>query len=130
MHRKFGEVWFEEVWNKGRREIITELMPPDVVIHDGNDTLRGPAEFEAFFDRLHSAFSEMRVTVHETIAEGDTECYRWTSTMRHTGDGLGFPATGKVCRTTGITIVRFGGDKVAEAWQNWDQAGLMHQLQG
>ena len=31
--------WFEEVWNKRRREVITEMMPPEVVIHDGGDTL-------------------------------------------------------------------------------------------
>jgi predicted ester cyclase len=130
MHRKFGEVWFEEVWNKGRREVIAELMPPEAVLHDAGDSIHGPAEFEAFFDRMQSAFSEMHVTVHSTIAEGDMECYHWSCTMRHTGDGLGFPPTGKECRITGISVVRFAGDKFAEGWQNWDMLGLMQQLRG
>jgi steroid delta-isomerase-like uncharacterized protein len=126
----FGQRWFEEVWNQGRREAIAEMLPPDAVLHEGDDSMRGPDGFYPFFDRMRASFSDIHITVEQTIADGDMECYRWSCTMRHTGDGLGFPATGKVCKVTGMSMLRFAGGNVAEGWQNWDMLGLMQQLQG
>ena len=68
------------------------------------------------------------MTVHETIAEGDRVCVRWSSTGKHTGDGLGVPATGKTIEVTGISILRVAGGKIVEAWQNWDMLGMMEHI--
>ena len=121
--------WFEEVWNKGRRQAIDEMLPPDCVIHDGATSLKGPEEFKKFFDLMRSAFSEIQVTPEETISEGELVCLRWSVKMRHTGDGLGMPATGRNLTTTGISVVRFAGGRFAEACQNWDMMGVMQQIQ-
>ena len=120
--------WFEEVWNQGRAETIDELLPPDCVIHDGGTSIQGPAEFKPYEARMREAFSELHVTPHEAISEGDFVCLRWSCTMRHTGPGLGMPATGKVLHTTGISMVRFANGRFAEGWQNWDMLGLMQQI--
>jgi predicted ester cyclase len=93
--------WFEEVWNQGRRETIDELLPPDCVIHDGVTEAKGPEDFKLFYDRMRRAFSDMHVTPAECLSEGDLVCLRWSVTMRHTGDGLGMPPTGKRLHTTG-----------------------------
>jgi predicted ester cyclase len=127
--RDFGSIWFEEVWNKQRREAITELIAPGALIHEAGETVRGPEGFYPFYDRMRDAFSGLRVTVHDTIAERDTICVRWSCTMKHTGEGLGIPATSKRLETTGITIVRVSGGKAVEAWQNWDMLGVMQQIQ-
>lgn len=121
--------WFEEVWNKGRRQTIDELLSPDCVIHDGNTSLKGPEEFKKYFDLMRSAFSEIQVTPEEAVSEGTLVCLRWSVKMRHTGDGLGMPATGRNVQMTGISIVRFAGGRFAEAWQNWDMLGVMQQIQ-
>jgi steroid delta-isomerase-like uncharacterized protein len=120
--------WFEEVWNQGRRETIDELMPEDCVIHDGDTDTTGPAEFKVFFDRLQAAFSDIHVTAHHAICDGDFACLRWSSTMRHTGDALGMPATNKQLHTSGMSFVRFKDGRFAEAWQNWDMLGLIQQI--
>lgn len=127
--RKFGFIWFEEVWNKQRREAIAELVAPDALIHEAGKTALGPEGFYPFYDRMFAAFSDLYVTVHDTIAEGDTICVRWSCSMRHTGDGLNIPATGKSLATTGISIIRVSGGKAVEAWQNWDMLGVMQQIQ-
>ena len=31
--RNFMRRWFDELWNKGRLEIVDELVAPDCVIH-------------------------------------------------------------------------------------------------
>lgn len=128
--REIGRRWFEEVWNKGRREAISEMLAPDGVIHDGGLDAVGPEGFYPFFDRINATFSEMQVTVCHTLAEGDQICVRWLCTGKHTGSGLGIPATGKTTRITGISIFRVADGKAIEAWQNWDMLGLMEQIRG
>ena len=71
-NRELATRWFEEVWNKRRREAIGELLAEGAPIHDGGITVHGPEGFYAFFDRMAAAFSEIHVTVEETIAAGYT----------------------------------------------------------
>jgi steroid delta-isomerase-like uncharacterized protein len=125
-----GRQWFEQVWNQGRREAIAELLPPDAVIHDGDTDTVGPEGFYPFFDRINSTLSNMHVNVHETFADGDKVCVRWSCTGKHTGDGLGVPASGANIQITGISIIRVANGKLVEAWQNWDMLGMMQQIQG
>jgi steroid delta-isomerase-like uncharacterized protein len=128
LDRSLGTRWFEEVWNKGRRSAIAEMLPPDGVIHEGKTDSIGPEGFYPFFDRLNAAFSEFRITVHDTIAEGDRACVRWSCTCKHTGDALGMPATQKTLHATGISIVRIAKGQMVECWQNWDMQGILEQI--
>ena len=128
LERGLGRRWFEQVWNEGRREAIAEMLAPDGVIHDGGIDSVGPEGFYPFFDRMHAAFSDLRVRVEDTIADGDKICVRWSCTAEHTGDGLGIAPTGVTIHVTGISILRVADDKLVEGWQNWDMLGMMEQI--
>jgi len=128
--RDIGRRWFEEVWNKGRRDAIPEMLAPDAVLHEAGVDSVGPDGFYPLFDRFHAAMEQIHITVHETIAEGDRLCIRWSFTAKHSGPGLGIPASGKSIHVTGITIMRIAGGKAVEGWQNWDMLGMMQQIQG
>ena len=130
LERSLGTRWFEEVWNKGNRSAIADMLAPDAVLHEGNADCVGPEGFYAFFDRLTGAFSEFRVTVHDTIAEGDRACIRWSCSCKHTGDALGIPATQRTVHVTGISIMRIANGRFVEGWQNWDMLGMLEQIQG
>jgi steroid delta-isomerase-like uncharacterized protein len=127
--RDLGRRWFDEVWNRGRREAIAEMLTPTCIIHDGEVDSTGAEGFHPFFDRISASFSQMQVVVEDTIAEGDTACIRWSCTAKHTGEGLGVPASGKTIHITGMTILRASGGKIVEAWQNWDMLGMLEQIQ-
>ena len=120
--KEFAARWFEEVWNQSRREAIDEMFPEDCVLHDGNAEYRGPAEFKRFYDALRAQLSDVRVTPLETISEGDMVCMRWSSTAKHL-------ITGKHLEVTGMSILRFKDGRFVEARQNWDQHGLLQQLE-
>ena len=120
--KTFAARWFEEVWNKSRREAIDEMFPEEAVLHDGSAEYRGPAEFKRFYDALREQLSDVRVTPLETISEGDMVCTRWSSTAKHS-------STGKPLQVTGISILRFKDGRFVEAWQNWDQLGMLQQLE-
>jgi predicted SnoaL-like aldol condensation-catalyzing enzyme len=113
--------WFEEVWNKGNRDTIAQLLAHDGVIYDGATAIHGPAEFEKFYDRLRAQFSNFKISPVLVLAEGDLACIHWFCVSKHN-------ATGKTTQITGTSIVRIKDGRFVEAWQNWDAAGLAAQL--
>jgi steroid delta-isomerase-like uncharacterized protein len=122
--------WFNEVWNNGRMEAIDEMASVDVVGHGQaqHATDIGLKEFKPFVRSLRSAFPDMQITIDYVIEQGDKVVARWTSTMTHKGEFLGFAPTGKKATITGTTIQRIAGGKIVEGWDNWDQLGLLVQI--
>jgi predicted SnoaL-like aldol condensation-catalyzing enzyme len=113
--------WFEEVWNQGRTETISQLLDPACVIHDGPLAIRGPDEFKHFHDALHKDFVGFHIKPVVVLAEDDLVCLHWTLTCTHTGSNT--PVT-----VTGTSIARVHDGRFMEAWQNWDAARLSSQL--
>ena len=122
--------WFDEVWNHGRIDAIDEMASPDVIGHGQaqHDTDVGLEEFRRFAKDLLRAFPDMQVTIDQIIEQGDKVVARWTATMTHKGDFLGFAPTGRKATVTGTSIQRMSGGKIVEGWDNWDQLGLMQKL--
>src|SRR5262249_38521641 len=113
--------WFDEVWNNGNRDAICQLFAVDAVLYDGMTLIRGPMEFEHFYDGLRDQFSDFHVTPVILLAEDDLVCMHWTASFKHT-------ASGKPAQITGTSVARVKNGKFVEAWQNWDAAGLELQL--
>ena len=124
--------WFEEVWNKGREEVIDELFAEDGVAHGLSDEsgseLRGPAEFKPFFHKFRGAFPDIQLVIEDAIAEGDKVAVRCSVRARHTGEGLGMAATNQPVAITGMSITRVKDGKIVEAWNNFDFMGLFQQI--
>lgn len=125
------ERWFEEVWNQGQTATIDEVLTGGTVFYgltSNGDATRGPDGFKPFFHRLRAAFPDIRITVDDVVTEGDKVAARWTATMTHTGDALGFPATHRPVQISGMCFSRLEGGKLVEGWNNWDEMGMMRQL--
>jgi steroid delta-isomerase-like uncharacterized protein len=120
--------WFEEVWNKGRVDAIDEMLASHGVARGLGPDIHGPAEFKPFHATFREAFPDMRIVLHEVIAEGDLVAARWIATGTHRGDSLGFPATGTRVEFTGMVLCRFDGGQIIEGWINFDQLGMFTQL--
>ena len=123
--------WFEEVWNKGRDQAIDELFAADGVAHglgEAGQDLPGPAEFRKFYRQFRSGFPDVKVTVDQVIAEGDTTAVRFTARATHGGDGLGIKATGRPVTVTGMCMIRWRGGQIVEGWNEFDAAGLVRQI--
>ena len=70
----------------------------------------------------------MKLLVEDAFGSEEKVIVRWSATMTHKGDHLGMPATGKPVKLTGQTLVRISNGQVVQAWDNWDQSGMMRQL--
>ncbi|MGH9720188.1 MAG: ester cyclase [Bryobacteraceae bacterium] len=123
--------WFEEVWNRGREETIHELLAPDAIAHSLSEPgvdARGEGDFLQFFLMMRGAFPDLKITIEDTIAEGDKVVLRWNALMTHTGEGMGVAPTHERMTITGIHIARFAGGKLVEAWDSWDRLSMMQAL--
>jgi steroid delta-isomerase-like uncharacterized protein len=121
---------FEEVWNKGNLSVADELFAPNYEHHDAStpDVGRGPESEKKRATLYRTAFPDLRLTIEDIIAEGETVVARWSCRGTHKGDLSGIAPTGKQFTISGVSIARFTGSKMAEGWINWDAQGLMQQL--
>jgi steroid delta-isomerase-like uncharacterized protein len=121
---------FEEVWNKGNLPLTDELFTPNYAHHDSStpDVGRGPESEKKRATLYRTAFPDIRLTIEDIIAEGETVMARWSCRGTHTGVLSGIAPTGKQFNISGVSIARFAGGKMAEGWVNWDALGLMQQL--
>jgi steroid delta-isomerase-like uncharacterized protein len=120
--------WFDQVWCQGRADVIDELLAPNCVIRGLGADQVGPEQFKPFFAAYRSAFPDVKITVDQAIAEDDMVAVRWSGTGTHKGDGLGFAATGRTARFSGMTMVRIVDGKLVEGWNNFNQFEMLQQL--
>lgn len=120
----------EEIFNHGKLEVADELIAPNFVGYDPAlpEPLRGPEGLKQQAEGYRSAFSDMRLTIDDIVAEDDRVVTRWTARGTHDGELFGMAATGKEATVTGITIDRIADGQVVESWNAWDALGLMQQL--
>lgn len=119
----------EELWNTGDLAIADEIFATDFANHDPNapdvNDLEG---YKGFIVMTRTGFPDFYVTSEDMIAEGDKVVSRWVARGTHQGELLGIPPTGKKASWTGISIYRFAGGKIMEAWWSKDLLGLLQQL--
>ncbi len=126
-HREFIRRWFEEVWNQGRASAIDEMMAADAVNHGFGDK-KDKAEFKAFHTAYRDAFPDVHIQTDDIAVDGDMVAVRYSGTATHSGNGLGFAATGRPVTFRGMSFVRIEGGKIVEGWNNFDQLGMLQQL--
>jgi steroid delta-isomerase-like uncharacterized protein len=124
--------WFEELWNQGREETIDRLMGPEAIAHGivdsaGNEA-RGPEPFKSFFRGFHGAFPDLRIHIEEALVFGDKTLVRCVVEGTHSGHTLGFAATGKPVKFTGMCLARIRDGRIEEAWNNFDFLSFYQQL--
>jgi steroid delta-isomerase-like uncharacterized protein len=123
--------WFEEVWNQRSEAAIESMFSSKGKAHglpEPDSVLEGHDGFKTLHRGFCAAFPDLRVTVEDTIAEGDRVAVRWSADMTHTGDGLGFPASGKKVRMNGMSVVVIKDGKIHEGWNCADMGRLFAQL--
>ena len=127
---RIAQRWFDEVWNKQRRETIHELMAPGCVGHSPTGDTTGPVEWEVFWRRLTGAFSRISVQIDASVSDGRNVVVRWRGSMTHSGPALGLQPTGREVRIQGMTWMVVEGGKVVEGWDGWDSTGMLVGLGG
>src|ERR687889_203417 len=107
---------FDEIINKGQLEVVDELFAEDFLDHGPMGDIPGPEAFKTMVAQWRSAVPDVHCAVDDFIVDGDDVAWVVRTTGTHTGDGLGFPATGKSFETVSANIGRLRDGKAVEHW--------------
>jgi predicted ester cyclase len=108
----------KEVIERGDEAAFRELMAPDFVNRTAPPGApAGPEGMIHTFNRvLRPAFPDLRVEIHDQVAEGDKVTTRKTLRGTHRGEIFGISATGREVAIEVIDIVRVRDGRYAEHW--------------
>ena len=119
---------FDEVINEGNIDAADELFTEDYVDHGPMGELHGREAFRQAVAQWRDAFPDVHCSVADVFGQGDRVAWLVRTTGTHTGDGLGFPATGKRIDTLSANIGRFRDGKAAEHWSEQGMLPMLMQI--
>lgn len=113
---------WEKVWD--------ELVSPNIVLHFNSfpEPTIGLKENKEFSKGLFEGFPDIKNTIGDVIAQGDTVIIRSTLEGKQTGTFLGIPATGKKVKMNDFTLYKIENGKISEMWYETNLLSLMQQL--
>jgi predicted ester cyclase len=118
---------FEEVINQGRVDAVETYFETDFVDHGPLGDVRGIQAFKDLVTAWRGAFPDVHCEVRNLIQEGDLLAWTVHTTGTHTGDGMGFPATGRRIDTVSANLGRVGPN--GKAAEHWAEQGMLATLQ-
>lgn len=107
-----------EVIQNGNETAFHDLMASGFINHAAPFGMpNGPQSMWSTFQNiLRPALSDLKVTIHDQIAEGNKVVTRKTISGIHSGTLMGIAPTGKDVAISVIDIVRIQDGKYAEHW--------------
>lgn len=123
------ERWGAEVASAGRCEVLDEILAPNFVDHDAApDQGPGIEGLKGFFQKMRSAFPDLKANPVELIATDDHVAMRYTLSGTHKGHFQGVAPTGKSFEVAALQLARFENGQCVERWGSTDELGMMKQL--
>jgi len=122
-------LWYHELWDQWNIATADELFATDYRLHlSGIPAAIDRETTKQIVAMFGAAFPDMRHTIDEMIAEGDTVAARWTVEGTHRGEFQGIAPMGKPIKLSGATVHHLSGSKISETWLVVDNLDLMQQL--
>ena len=127
-HKAITRRVFDDLFNSGRYEAISEIYAQDCVVHHNGKTT-GLDQAVSEGKGWRSAAPDLRMTPDEMSVQGDIVTVSWTARGTHTGKGNGLVRpTGKHILVHGNSRFRLVNGKIAEVWNNYDRNEVFRQL--
>jgi predicted ester cyclase len=116
----------------GNKDTVYEIFAPEFINHTAPPgSPQGPEAIIYFFDHLlKPSFPDLKVVIHDQVAEGDKVTTRKSFHATHKGDFFGVPASNKSVVMDVIDIVRLKDGKFVEHWGILDMNSVMAQIAG
>lgn len=117
----------EEGFNRGNYSALDDLFSPNYREHQFGlkPTLEG---LKDDIRSLRAAFPDFRLTIEETVTQGDAVWMRGTARGTHLGPFMGMPPTGKSFAVQVFDSVIIADGKIVDHWGVPDRFHLMKQL--
>ncbi len=120
----------EEIWTKGRLELIDELIGDDFVDHVDIPGLEGVGRerYRASVEAVRAAFPDYREEIVWLIGEDHLAVSFALLSGTHEGSFYGMEPTGRKVRYHAMGALRFASGQAVERWGLGDSLVMMQQL--
>lgn len=126
-NRAIARSVFEQIVAQGKLDLFDSIYSQTYVNHGTHRDGTIQEEIEGTRG-LRQFSSDLKVTVEQTIAEGDLVTVLYALEGTNTGAALGLPATGKHFRVRGISILRVNHGRITDEWSMLDRYPALVQL--
>ncbi|MFW8592920.1 ester cyclase [Cribrihabitans neustonicus] len=114
--------WYDRAWRDGDLSAIDETFLPGTSASGVVPSLQlSRADFEAFLDALRNLMRNIKVTIVQSMEQGDWLAARLLLSGESAGTGVPVSATGQV-------MLQFRGGKIAATYGQLDYFTLFEQL--
>jgi steroid delta-isomerase-like uncharacterized protein len=120
-----------EGYLNGDLGVFDELVADDLVDHDPAPGFPATKEgMRQSAEMVVAAFSDRQLEIDDYVEATDGRIVTsWAMRATHSGEALGFPATGASVRFRGIDIFRCSDGKIVEHWGAVDMSDFMEKIQ-
>jgi steroid delta-isomerase-like uncharacterized protein len=121
--------FYEDLWNRWEDRLVTSVLSPAFVFRGslGTSTV-GLSEWRGYRDTVRAGSADFHNDVVSLVCEGPSAAARLTYTGTHTGQLLGFPASGRRFEYAGAAFFTAADGLLTSAWVLGDLASLREQL--
>jgi len=122
----------QKMINERDLALAPEFIAKSSIHHEFGDVPEGyrggPRAMAQFLNLYLRAFSDLRVTFEDALADRDRVVMRWRLEGTHDGPLMGIAPSGRRVSVEGIRIDRIENGKIAESWMQMDTMGLLEQI--
>ena len=121
----------DDAWMQGKIEVLDEYYDPNFVRHiPPFPDLKGLDAYKQYMAKVRSDYSDIQITLHEIIVEGNTSVVQRTFMCKHTGQDsyIPVPPTGKELIEKSCVVSHWENGKIIEEWAYIDILGDFQQL--
>ncbi|KPI04532.1 protein of unknown function DUF1486 [Actinobacteria bacterium OK006] len=127
-NKRIMERFTSEFLPTGDPALARKFIVPDIVMHFGGRTQQGRDTYLGIVAANMKAFPDLRWTVEDMRAEGDTVAIRYTMTGTHMGPFAGVEATGRAIRAESMAFYRLAHGKIVEERAQLDMLSILQQM--
>ena len=104
-----------------------ELLALQITFHVAScpEPLEGLERYCAFQAAYRSVVGDVHFTVDDLLMEGDRVAARWTGWLDEGEAPSEDRSSEGPVAVMGISIFRFEGERIVEAWESWDSLSLL-----
>jgi len=128
--RDLVKKFISDIWNRGELELISRVCSPKIRFNGNNGLDKiGHEGFARMVATIHAALSDYHCEIHSMVVESNKAFCRLRFSGKHTGNLLGYKATGNVVSWMGATEFTCAKGQIMKVWELGDMKTLEEQLQ-